>query len=390
MATAGIDGAAAAQVPMRAEPAGAPAPDLTARWGADCLYPGRGNVVPQVRRIAVLRANAVGDFVVALPALAALRRCYPSARICLIGRAWHAEFLRRRPSPVDDVFVLPESISLAAPPSDAGEDTAVLAALQDCRFDLALQLHGGGLFSNGFIRRLGARVSAGTQAPGAPGLDRTLPYRDLAPEVLRWLEVVALVGAHGCDIEPRLAVTPADREEAAAALATAGSRPVLVLQPGCADPRRAWPAPCFAAVGDHFAARGAAVVLNGTSSEGPRLTEVREAMHAPCANLAGVLSLGGLLGLLSGARLLVANDTGPAHLARAIDVPSVTLCLIGNLASYGPMSSRRHAVAVSWQVHCPRCGRLDVEGRCVHDDSFAASIAQEHVLALAELLWRGG
>lgn len=343
--------------------------------------------MPHVRRIAVLRANAVGDFVVALPALAALRRCYPSAHICLIGRAWHAEFLHCRPSPVDEVFVLPERISLAVPP---GEDAEVFAALQDCRFDLALQLHGGGLYSNGFIQRLGARVSAGTQVPGAPSLDRTLPYRRMAPEVLRWLEVVALVGAHGCDIEPRLAVTPADREEAAAVRAAAGSRPVLVLQPGCADPRRAWPAPCFAAIGDHFAARGAAVVLNGTSAERPRLAEVKEAMRAPCTNLAGVLSLGGLLGLLSGARLLVANDTGPAHLARAIDVPSVTLCLIGNLAGYGPMSGRRHAVAVSWQVHCPRCGRLNVEGRCEHDDSFMASITPEEVIALAEPLWRGG
>ena len=132
------------------------------------------------------------------------------------------------------------------------------------------------------------------------------------------------------------------------------------------------------------------MVLNGTSAERRRLTEVQKAMHSPCIDLAGVLSLGGLLGLLSQARLMVANDTGPAHLARAVDVPSVTLCWIGNLATYGPMSSRRHAVAVSWQAQCPRCGRPNGEGRCEHDDSFMASVPPEDVLALAEPLWRGG
>ncbi|HEU4622276.1 MAG TPA: hypothetical protein VFS42_08620, partial [Burkholderiaceae bacterium] len=60
-----------------------------------------------VRSIAVLRANAVGDFLVTLPALGALRATYPQARITLLGQAWHARFLVRRPGPIDEVVVLP-------------------------------------------------------------------------------------------------------------------------------------------------------------------------------------------------------------------------------------------------------------------------------------------
>ena len=62
--------------------------------------------VPGVARIAVLRAGGVGDLVLSLPALEALRAAYPDAEITLLGRPWHAEFLRARPSPVDAVVVV--------------------------------------------------------------------------------------------------------------------------------------------------------------------------------------------------------------------------------------------------------------------------------------------
>jgi len=107
-------------------------------------------------------------------------------------------------------------------------------------------------------------------------------------------------------------------------------------------------------------------------------------------DLAGVLSLGGLLGLLARARLLVSNDTGTAHLARALDLPSVTICWIGNHAAYGPTGSARHAVAVSWQLTCPRCGQLNVTERCAHDDSFVDTVSVDEVQRLADELWLGG
>jgi ADP-heptose:LPS heptosyltransferase len=51
----------------------------------------------RVRKIAVLRPNAVGDFVFALPALHALKHSYPDAEIVLLGKAWHAAFLQGGP-----------------------------------------------------------------------------------------------------------------------------------------------------------------------------------------------------------------------------------------------------------------------------------------------------
>src|SRR3989442_10772331 len=63
--------------------------------------------VPGVARIAVLRANAVGDFIFTLPALAAVKAAYPGAELVLLGAPWHERFLSGRPGPVDRVLVVP-------------------------------------------------------------------------------------------------------------------------------------------------------------------------------------------------------------------------------------------------------------------------------------------
>lgn len=372
-----------------------------ARRGAEGLYAATGGPrVEDVARIAVLRANAVGDLVLALPALAALRRTYPEARLTLLGGPWHAAFLNGRVSPVDEVVPVPRALLTYGPargrapePAAAGTEEArhFIETLRARRFDIVLQLHGGGAQSNALVQALGPRVSAGLRAPDAPALDRNLPYRVPHPEVLRLLEAVALVGAHGHDIESHLDVTAGDRDEAARFLAAAGvadGEPLVVLQPSCVDPRRAWAPERFAAVADHFVERGARIVLNGTADEQPVIDAVRTAMRHPGAlDACGRLSLGGLVGLLDRARLVVSNDTGTAHLARALAVPSVTVFWIGNALGYAPLSSARHAVALSWRLDCPRCGRRNIGWRCEHQDSFVDEVGVPDVLQRADELW---
>jgi hypothetical protein len=109
-------------------------------------------------------------------------------------------------------------------------------------YDLALQLHGGGRNSNPFVTALGARITAGTRAAGAPALDRWLPYVYYQHEVLRCLEVVGLVGAPPVELEPRLDVTGDDRA-AAAGLLPGGSPPWVALSPAPATRAAAGPRP---------------------------------------------------------------------------------------------------------------------------------------------------
>lgn len=335
--------------------------------------------VPGVRRIAVLRANAIGDFVFALPALAALRSAYPQAQIVLLARAWHARFLAARPGPVDRVVVLP-GIPGVTVPADAPADPAAAECVDTLRaahFDLALQWHGGGRYSNPLVLRLGAGVSAGLRSAGAAALDRNLEYLSWRNERLRLLEAAALVGAPATVLAPSLAVTPADRAAAAAVLPP-GARALAVLQPGATDPRRRWPVPAFAEVGDWLVRQGFDVAINGSAEEAALVRSVQQAMREPAHIVTP--DLGALAGLLERAALVVASDTGPLYLAEAIGTATVAIYWCGNALVSGPLTAARHRAAIAWRIDCPVCGMRNIEERCSHDASFVADVRVDEVL----------
>jgi len=154
-------------------------------------------LVEGVHKLAVLRANAIGDYLVRLPAIQALRAAYPAAELVLLGTGWHAGFLAGRPGPVDRCLAVPPTVGVRddRPPAPAAEVERFFARMRAERFDLAVQLQGGGRHTNPFVCRLGARVTAGSRAPDAPALDRTVPYTGHQHEIHRFLEVVSQVGA---------------------------------------------------------------------------------------------------------------------------------------------------------------------------------------------------
>ena len=271
------------------------------------------SILTDVRKIAVLRANALGDYLFAVPALTALRETYPDAEIVLLGLHWHGAFLAGCAGPVDRVEVVPpynEVGYLGEPQPEA--EAQFFDAMRAEHFDLALQIHGGGRNSNPFVQRLGARVTAGLCTPDAPRLDRWLPYVYYQSEIMRYLEVVRLVGATTSAIEPTLARRADDLAEARRVLS---ANRVVIVHPGATDPRRRWPVAQFAAVVDALAADGATIAVSGTASERPLVEAVIAAMHAPAIDLCDRLSIGGFAGALALADLLVSNDTGPFHLA---------------------------------------------------------------------------
>lgn len=346
--------------------------------------------VPGVQRIAVLRANALGDYVFALPALEALRAAYPRAEIVLLCAGWIAGLVSGRPGPATRAVPVPAFRGVTAPPEgaeDEAEQARFLAAMAAERFDLAVQIHGGGRHSNPLARRLGARLTIGLRAPDAPPLDRDVPYVYYQREVLRYLEVVALAGAPPVTVEPRLAVT-ADDLAAAARVVPEDGRPLVVIHPGVGDERRRWPAEQFAALGRALAGRGARLVLTGAAQDAALCARVAGLIGPGGAeNACARLSLPGLAGLLSRGRLMISNDTGPLHLAAAVGAATVGVYWCGNVINAGPMAQARSRAAIAWRLECPICGLDCTRGRCEHSASFVADVPVAEVLAPAlELL----
>jgi ADP-heptose:LPS heptosyltransferase len=346
----------------------------------------RVELVEQVHKLAVLRANAIGDYLVSLPAIEALRAAYPGAELVLLGAGWHAGFLAGRPGPVDRCLPVPPTAGVRddRPPAPAAVVDHFFARMRAERFDLAVQLQGGGRHSNPFTSRLGARVTAGSQAPDAPPLDRTVRYTRHQHELHRFLEVAALVGAAPVTLEPRLQVTDGDRAEAAAVLA-GDDRPLVVLHPGANDPRRRWPVERLAVVGSELARKGGRLAVVGTASERGLVDRLVDGLDGEAADLAGRLSLGGLAGLLEQATLLVGNDSGPRHLAAAVGTATVGVYWGVSLSSYGPLYRARHRAPTAWRLHCPVCGAngLRQDCRSSHHASFVADVTTDEVLAEA-------
>lgn len=308
--------------------------------------------VPHVRTIAVLRANALGDLMVTLPALGALREAYREAEIVLLCQPWAVGFLRGRPGPVDRAVAVPAYEGVGVEPGTPVDGEAIerfFRRMQGEWFDLAIQLHGGGNHSNRFARRLGARLTAGARAPGAPPLDRTIPYVVTQHEIMRTLDIVRLVGAAPAGLEPVLSVTGADLAESRRVLPHLPS-PLVAVHPGATNPERVWSASRFAAVADTLAVRGMTIVLVGGEADREAVAGVQRAMRESAIDLHGRLSLGGLAGLLHRCVLLVGNDSGPRHLALAVGTPTVGVFSAFNLINYGPLHQERHRPVISWRT----------------------------------------
>jgi ADP-heptose:LPS heptosyltransferase len=218
-----------------------------------------------------------------------------------------------------------------------------------------------------------------------------VPYCEPNNRRLALLEIAALAGAWpGAPLSllslPELAVTDADRLEAALAVPPVADERLAVLQPGSTDPRRCWPPERFAALGDRLAQAGMRVAVNGSAGEAALVEAVVGGMRQPALALAGKLGLGGLCGLLERAALLVSNDTGPLHLALALGVPSVGIFWLTNLVEGMPLRQSGLRAALSLQTRCPVCGQENIATRCPHDASFVAEVSVEQVERLVSSL----
>lgn len=336
-----------------------------------------------VRRIALLRAGGLGDLLFAVPALQALMAAYPEAEVTLLGAAVARDLLPGREGGPHRVRVLPPVPGVGAEPgaaADAGAIERFVAEQRDEAYDLAVQLHGGGRFSNPFLLSLGARHTIGTRTDDAAPLERTVDYVYYQHEMLRGLEVAGLAGAVPVALEPRLGTS--ERERAEAAERCGADRPVAVIHPGATDPRRRWPAERFAAVAAALVGAGARVVLIGDGADAHLCGGIAHAVRASgdrVLDLSGALDLAALAGVLAHAAVMVGNDSGPRHLAQAVGARTAAVYWFGNVVNAGPLGRGRHRVQLGWTTRCPVCGRDATQvgwtaERCAHDVSFVADV----------------
>jgi ADP-heptose:LPS heptosyltransferase len=320
-------------------------------------------------KVVVMRALRLGDLICATPALRSLRASLPLAHITLIGLPPAREFVRRCPA-LDAFVEFPGYPGVADQNVYPSRTLAFLSQMQAERFDLAIQLHGSGVFSNPFTILLGARYSVGfTRADEIDlGLDFSFPYPSHGREIHRLLSLMRALGAPDTGDTPALTVLPEDRAALhahpllGAFLAT--DRPLIGIHPGAKVATRRWPLERFAAIADHLCETShAKIVITGGKEEWTMCEQVRLLMLHDALNAAGRTDLGMLAALMEHLHLFISNDSGPAHLASALGpahlasalgTRSITIFGAANVEDWAAIDSASHR-ALSIPVSCRPC-----------------------------------
>ncbi len=338
-----------------------------------------------MKRIAVFRALQLGDLLVAVPAFRALRQQFPDAEITLIGLPWAASFVQRFSHYIDRFVEFAGFPGIDEVHYDKQRTEQFLAEQRAYSYDVVLQMHGSGRTSNPFVLALGASYSVGYYENTPSGLTMEAKYPDDEHEIWRNLHLVTLLTRMPTYPSPTQLEFPLFAEDYAEAerllrLFAQGNKRLIGLHPGARPPARRWPAEYFARVADTLAQQfDAAIVLTGGPGEEQTVQAVIDAMHVPALSLAGKTSLGSLAALMKHFELFISNDTGPSHIACAVDCPSITLFGPADVRRWAPLDRERHPI-VRHPVECSPCRYWE----CPIDHRCLRWLSPERVLAKAE------
>jgi lipopolysaccharide heptosyltransferase I len=369
-------------------------------------------------RILLIKLSAVGDVVHTFPFLNRLRRRYPAARIDWVLKPAMAELVRHHPA-IDNVVLYPHQASshrwrsgwraLAA----AG---SLIAELRSARYELAIDLHGQ-------LRT--AMLALATGAPRRIGFDRPRPDVWRASErripslgrkhawqgaregswlaythrlsiptldmhaVDRYLRFGTILGLveDGVDFSfaiPERSIARADRLLREYFSGVDDSR-LAVIAPGTIWETKHWSGEGFAQVARHLMRNKVIVVLIGSNSERAVCQQVANA--APGAlNLAGVTTLSELAALIRRAAICITNDSGPMHLAVALNRPVVSIFGPTDPLWIGPY--RRPNSVLSAALTCSPC-YLRRLSRCAHGHACMRGVSAEAVIERIEATLAG-
>jgi lipopolysaccharide heptosyltransferase I len=306
-----------------------------------------------LRNILIIKPSSLGDIVQALPALSALRKSFPKARISWLVRPEFAPLIENHPHltriiPFDRAFLGKAWFH----PRAFRALLSLFGCLRQSAFDAVFDFQG--LFRTASL----ARISGCGQRFGlasARELSRVFYTHRIkkpadSPHVVDYyMNLVRAGGAISTDVE-FIFPSNAPAEKSVAAILEKHditSQPYAVLVPGSAHADKCWPVERFAELaGKLTAEHGLSIVATGSPSEAALVERLVSSAESPIVNLAGRTSIPELIALLRNAALVVSNDTGPGHIASALGTPIVMIFGRSNPARVAPYNRDNSVVAI--------------------------------------------
>lgn len=317
----------------------------------------------------MLRLERVGDLLMVLDAIASVRHAAPDAAIDLVVGEWNEAIAKLVPG-VDRVETMNAGWLARGAASLSVADMAGRAwGWRRRRYDLAINFEGD-IRSNVLLGLSGARRRVGFGMAGGGAMltdivpfDPTVHTRSNALRLVERAFDVPAGSYEACrpaEDAARLALPDEARARATELLAdVADAGSIIVVHAGGGREIKQWNLDRFAEIANRLAAsRSAAIVLSGDAGDRALVDAVKADLEPAvrCVDLAGRADLVTLAAVLTRANLLVTGDTGPMHLAAALDVPVVAVFGPSDPTRWGPFSPRARVVRVS--LPCSPCNRI--------------------------------
>jgi len=300
-------------------------------------------------RIAIIKLSSLGDVLHALPVAHALRRALPSAHLTWVVEAREYAILRDHPD-LDAVVPVDTRLwrRLIWRPAGARQVLGKVGRLRErirrASFDVAIDLQG--LLKSGLLTAYtGAPVRIGFSAGRCRERWNALfTNRHVTPPVSarhvveQYLALLAPLGIEPGPAKFHVPVPAASERRIEELLVKEGVKPgdrLVAINPGAGHPKKRWSVARFGTLAERLATEaGARLLLLWGPDEAHMAREISLALPGHSALLAPPTDLGELAALLRRCRLMIANDTGPLHLAAALGTPSLGL--------YGPTLAERN------------------------------------------------
>jgi lipopolysaccharide heptosyltransferase II len=310
-----------------------------------------------VKRVLVVRLRSIGDTVLVTPSLIALRRFLPEAQIDILLEDWVA--------PVLEGFDAVDNVLTFSPKSKKSRVEMALK-LRRNKYDVVFNLHGG-TTSTFFVRSTGAKHRFGFSH---------YRYRSLYNHLLSsskdfWHtdkihsaeQHLALFGFAGIPVEDkpksRLVVTETARTSIENKLGFENSAirhpqsAFALLHPVAAFATKQWATENFARVAEFLHEKGFSVIAITTKKEREVLENLKQSSSVPITTFDD-LSLPEITALASKAKLFVGNDSGIAHIAAAVQTPSVVIFGSSNIIHWRPWTNAPNEIVYE-KLPCQPC-----------------------------------
>lgn len=302
------------------------------------------------KRLLIIKPSALGDICHALPVLHFLKKRFPESKIDWVCNKSFAAILKNNPY----IYNVIEYNRHASLPKDLIVSwLSLIKILRGSRYDLVLDMQGL-LRSSvmGFITGCNVRVGPSDAREGSIALytHLTEKARPGTHAVMRNWSFARLFGADG-QPEMGLIKPTSDSLDSIKNIISGYPRPFWILAPGARWMTKRWPVGHFAEIGKRLVENhGGSVFIVGAPDESHLTSDLASKMNILCLDLGGKTSLENLTALLSMADLVVANDSGPLHLACALGRPVASPFLCTRVELTGPF--RQFVRAVTAPISC--------------------------------------